>query len=175
MWYIECDQMYGEPIIGGGKHTEGEGPGAAEEVADVPESMLENARWERFCQLYACDGNASAAYKKAGYKVKDDETAGSAARRLLQNVAVRNRIAELTAEAKEQALQSSIADIVEIRQRITQIMRGQAEVETKAADMIKAADLLTKIGGQQEPQRVQVQLTLEDKQARLQELLDANR
>jgi phage terminase small subunit len=137
--------------------------------------MLDNPRWEKFCQAYAVDGNATSAYKKAGYKVKDDETAGSAARRLLQNVAVRNRIAELTAEAKEQALQSSIADIVEIRQRITQIMRGQAEVETKAADMIKAADLLTKIGGQQEPQRVQVQLTLEDKQARLQELLDANR
>lgn len=138
--------------------------------------MLDNPRWEKFCQAYAVDGNATSAYKKAGYKAKDDETAGSAARRLLQNVAVRNRIAELTAEAKEQALQSSIADIVEIRQRITQIMRGQAEVETKAADMIKAADLLTKIGGQQEPQKIQVQLTLEDKQARLQELIDgANR
>jgi phage terminase small subunit len=137
--------------------------------------MLENTRWERFCQAYAVDGNATSAYKKAGYKVKDDETAGSAARRLLQNVAVRNRIDELTREAREQAERNSIADIVEIRQRITQIMRGQAEVETKAADMIKAADLLTKIGGQQEPQRVQVQLTLEDKQARLRELIDANR
>ena len=58
--------------------------------------MLDNPRWEKFCQAYAVDGNATSAYKKAGYKVKDDESAGAAGRRLLQNVTVRNRIDELT-------------------------------------------------------------------------------
>lgn len=138
--------------------------------------MLDNDRWEKFAQAYAVDPtNAVAAYRAAGYKPTTVQSAATAAGRLLKNVDIQARIDELTREAREQAERNSIADIVEIRQRITQIMRGQAEVETKAADMIKAADLLTKIGGQQEPQRVQVQLTLEDKQARLQELLDANR
>lgn len=138
--------------------------------------MLDNPRWEKFCQAYAVDGNATSAYKKAGYKCRNDDAAGACARKLLQNARIRARIDELTREAREQAERNSIADIVEIRQRVTQVLRGQCEFDTKSADVLKAADLLTRIGGQQEPQKIQVQLTLEDKQARLQELIDgANR
>lgn len=137
--------------------------------------MLDNPRWEKFCQAYAVDGNATSAYKKAGYKAKDDESAGAAGRRLLQNVTVRNRIDELTREAREQAERNSIADIVEIRQRVTEVLRGQSRFETKSGDIIKAADFLARVGGQIERPKIQVQLTLEDKEARLQELLNANR
>lgn len=138
--------------------------------------MLDNDRWEKFAQAYAVDPtNAVAAYRAAGYKPTTVQSAATAAGRLLKNVDIQARIDELTREAREQAERNSIADIVEIRQRVTQVLRGQCEFDTKSADVLKAADLLTKIGGQQEPQRIQVQLTLEDKQARLQELLDANR
>lgn len=136
--------------------------------------MLANVRWERFCQLYARDGNASAAYRNAGYHPKTEASACNSASRLLGIDEIRRRIQELTQEAREQALRSSIADIVEIRQRITDVLRGHCHFETKAADIIKAADFLARVGGQVEPPKVQVQLTLEDKQARLRELLNAD-
>jgi hypothetical protein len=87
---------------------------------------------------------------------------------------VQARIAELTEEARRQAEKNSIADIVEIRQRVTDVLRGQSRFKTMAADVIKAADFLARVGGQVEPPKVQVQLTLEDKQARLRELLNAD-
>ena len=137
--------------------------------------MLENPRWERFCQLYAVDGNASAAYRNAGYHPKNDASAWNSASRLLGNDEVQARIRELTEEARARAEQNAIADIVEIRQRVTEVLRGQSRFETKSGDIIKAADFLARVGGQIERPKIQVQLTLEDKEARLQELLNANR
>lgn len=136
--------------------------------------MLENPRWEKFCQLYAVDGNASAAYRNAGYHPQTDGACWASAAQLLRNPKVQARIQELTQEARAQAERNAIADIAEIRRTLTDILRGQID-ETKPADRIRAAELMTRIGGQQEPQTIQVQLTLEDKQARLQELLNANR
>lgn len=138
--------------------------------------MLKNVRRERFCQLYARDGNASAAYRQAGYHPTTDGSAWSSANNLLRIPEVQARIAELTEEARRQAEKNSIADIVEIRQRITDVLRGHCHFETKAADIIKAGEFLARVSGQVEPPKVQVQLTLEDKQARLRELIDgANR
>lgn len=137
--------------------------------------MLENPRWERFCQLYAVDGNASAAYRNAGYHPQTDGACWASAAQLLRNPKVQARIAELTAEAKARAEQNAIADIVEIRQRVTEVLRGRSRFETKSGDIIKAADFLARVGGQIEQPKIQVQLTLEDKEARLQELLNANR
>lgn len=136
--------------------------------------MLDNPRWEKFCQLYAVSGNASAAYRGAGYSPKSDDVARKAASRLLTYVDIQTRIQELTAEAKKAAEASAIADIVEIRQRVTQVLRGDCELKTMAADVLKAADLLTRIGGQQETPTVRVELSLADKQARLRELLDGS-
>lgn len=133
--------------------------------------MLENPRWERFCQLYAVDGNASAAYTGAGYSPRSPSALTSSAYRLLKNDDIRARIAELTEEARLRAEQNAIADITEIRQRVTEVLRGHSRFETKASDIIKAGDFLARVGGQVEPPKVQVQLTLEDKQARLQELI----
>ena len=135
--------------------------------------MLENPRHEKFCQLFAADGNATAAYLAAGYRCKSEAAARACSARLLQVANIRARIAELTAEARRQAEQSAIADIVEIRQRVTQVLRGQCELETKSADVLKAADLLARIGGAAEPQVLRVELSLSDKRARLRDLLKA--
>jgi len=133
--------------------------------------VLENVRWEKFCQLYARDGNAAAAYRGAGYHPRTADSEYKAASRLLKNVEVRSRIQELTREAKEQALQSSIADIVEIRQVMTQIVRGEID-DAKSADRIRAGEFLAKLGGQQpEPPTVRVELSLEQKFNRLREII----
>lgn len=155
-----------------GRPTERRGRG--HDYKGAKEAVLNNARWERFCQLYARDGNASAAYRGAGYQPKTDASACNSASRLLGIDEVRNRVQELTQQAREQAERSSIADIVEIRQRITQILRGQTDLETKAADVIKAGDFLARVGGQVETPAVKVELSLDDKWARLQELLHAD-
>jgi phage terminase small subunit len=58
---------------------------------------LTNKRHEAFCLEYMKDRNATAAYKRAGYSPKNNNTAKSAAGRLLTNVdtGVPERIAEL--------------------------------------------------------------------------------
>lgn len=134
--------------------------------------MLDNPRWEKFCQLYAVDGNASAAYRGAGYHPRTDNAAWASASQLLRNPKVQARIAELTEEARAQAERNSIADIREIRQRVTEVLRGRSVFETKAADIIKAGDFLARVGGQVEPPTMKLELSLADKRARLRELLD---
>lgn len=133
--------------------------------------MLENPRWERFCQLYAVDGNASAAYRNAGYHPKTDNAAWASASQLLRNPKVQARIAELTEEARAQAERNSIADIREIRQRVTEVLRGRSVFETKAADIIKAGDFLARVGGQVEPPKLTVELSLSEKRARIREMI----
>lgn len=133
--------------------------------------MLENVRWERFCQLYARDGNASAAYRGAGYHPKTDNACWASAAQLLRNPKVQARIAELTEEARIQAEKNSIADITEIRQRVTDVLRGRSRFETKAADIIKAGDFLARVGGQVEPPTVKLELSLSEKRARIREML----
>ena len=138
--------------------------------------MLDNPKWEKFCQLYAMDGNATAAYKGAGYKVKSDAAAATCAHKLLRIAKIQDRLTELVYNARTIEEQSAIADIREIRERVTTILRGQTDLEVKASDVIRAGEFLAKLGGQVEPPKVQVQLTLEDKEARLRELIeDANR
>lgn len=57
-----------------------------------------NEQQERFCLEYLIDLNGTQAYKRAGYKVKDDAVAAAAAARLLGNVKVAEKIASLQAE-----------------------------------------------------------------------------
>ena len=121
--------------------------------------MLENPRWERFCQLYAADGNAFAAYRGAGYKPNSDASAYNSASRLMGIDEIRERIQELTDEARKAAEASAIADIVEVRQRVTQVLRGELD-ETKPADVLKAADLIARLDGAYGAARVEISGTM---------------
>ena len=132
--------------------------------------MLDNPKWEKFCQLYAMDGNATAAYKGAGSKVKTDAAAASCAHKLLRIAQIQDRLTELVYNARMVEEQSAIADIREIRERVTTILRGTSPLETKASDVIKAGEFLAKLGGQVEPPTVRVELTLAQKRERLQEM-----
>ena len=133
--------------------------------------MLDNPKWEKFCQLYAMDGNATAAYKNAGYKVKTDAAAASCALKLLRKAEIQDRLTELVYNARTVEEKSAIADIREIRERITAILRGTSPLETKASDVIKAGEFLARVGGQVEPPTVRVELSLEQKFDRLREIM----
>lgn len=85
---------------------------------------------EKFCLEYAKTGNARQAYKSAGYKCKNDNTVDANASRLLSEDKVKARLAELAEEAKNNA----IADIKEMQEKLTEIIRQQLEEEVIVVD-----------------------------------------
>jgi phage terminase small subunit len=126
-------------------------------------AVLANPRWEAFCLHYAKTGNASEAYKIAGYAAKTEGALYSAANRLLKNVKVRERLAELA----EELAADKIAGIREIQERLTSILRGELleeqivvegqgvgsseakiiERKPQLKDVIKAGETLAKMQG----------------------------
>ena len=89
------------------------------EVGALP--ALENVKWEAFCLHYAKTGNATESYKKAGYKAKTDMAIYSNANRLLKNDKVKERLRELA----EELASDKIADIKEIQEYLTDVMRRE--------------------------------------------------
>lgn len=124
---------------------------------------LLNPKQEAFCLHYAKTGNATESYKQAGYTPKNDNVAGANARRLLQNAKIKTRLAELT----EEMASEKIADIREIHEYLTSVIRGETtedvvvvegcgdgvseaiikKVRTPNKDRIKAATELAKMKG----------------------------
>lgn len=80
---------------------------------------------EKFCIEYAKTGNQMQAYLDAGYNCKNRASADASASRLLKNVKIQARLAELTEEIKNEA----IADIAEMQQTLTTIIRQQLDEE----------------------------------------------
>lgn len=83
--------------------------------------MALNVKQEAFCLHYAKTGNATEAYKNAGYKVKTESSAYAASNRLLQNVKVQKRLKELADEIAS----DKIASIKEIQEYLTSVMRRE--------------------------------------------------
>lgn len=94
--------------------------------------MALSVKQEKFCLEYAKSGNQTQAYIKAGYNVKNDETAAANASRMLKNANVKARLAELAEEAKN----ASIADIVEMQQTLTAIIRKQMTEEVIVVEAV---------------------------------------
>ena len=110
-------------------------------------ARLSNIRQEAFCQAYSKSGNATEAYKEAGYKPKSDKAAQVCASKLLSNAIVANRLKEL-GDVKEK---STIADAQEQQEFFASVLRGEiAECNGKPASLnvrLKAAELLGKMQG----------------------------
>ena len=81
--------------------------------------MLLTPRQEKFCIEYSKCGNARQAYIAAGYSHKKDSTVDVNACRLLKTDKVQRRLQELAEEAKNDA----IADIQEMQEVLTKIIR----------------------------------------------------
>ena len=84
--------------------------------------MALSVKQEKFCLEYAKCGNATEAAKKAGYAEK---TSYSIGQRLLKKVEVKNRLQELAKVAED----AKIADIKEMQQLLTSIIRQQTTEE----------------------------------------------
>lgn len=122
-----------------------------------------NVKQEAFCLHYAKTGNATESYKVAGYDAKTERSVYANANRLLKNDKVKARLAEL---AEEMACEK-IADIREIHEYLTSVIRGETtedvvvvegcgdgvseavvkKVRTSNKDRIKAATELAKMKG----------------------------
>lgn len=122
---------------------------------------------EKFCLLVAREKNvrnATRAYREAGYKVNTDAAAWANASRLLGNAKVKAFIKYL----REKSINQTIADLVEVKQGLTEILRGRisqyiemdengrAAVKPDAASLGSAAvaEITTEsvnIGGQKNP------------------------
>lgn len=87
--------------------------------------MVLSVKQEKFCIEYAKSGNARQAYKNAGYKCKNDASVDASASQLLRNPKVKERLAELTEEVKNNA----IADIREMQETLTKIIRQNLKEE----------------------------------------------
>lgn len=125
--------------------------------------MLTNPKWEAFCLHYAKTGNASEAYKQAGYETDNPRSIYSNCNRLLKNDDIKARLAELA----EEMASEKIAGIREIQERLTSILRGELQEEQvvvegcgdgvseativkrqpQLKDVIKAAETLGKMQG----------------------------
>lgn len=93
---------------------------------------------ERFClELVKNAGNATQAYKDAGYVVKNDNVAGVEGLKRLRKPKIKKRLAELRAPEK----QKTVMSIDERRQKLTEI----ATSGETATDVMKAIDLLNKM------------------------------
>ncbi len=134
-----------------------------------------NPRQEAFCLHYAKTGNATESYKQAGYIHKMDSATSASARRLLQRDTIKARLAELADEMASE----KIADIREIHEYLTSVIRGETtedvvvtegcgdgvseakvvKVQTPNAVKIKAATELAKMKGAYD-NKLQVELTV---------------
>ena len=112
---------------------------------------------------YAKTGNATESYKQAGYQCKSDAVVAASAVRLLNQVKVKQRLQELA----EKTVSEKIADIQEIHEYLTSVIRGETtedvvvtegcgdgvseakivQVKTNNGTRIKAATELAKMKG----------------------------
>ena len=83
--------------------------------------MALNVKQEAFCLHYAKTGNATESYKKAGYKVKNDNSAAASANQLLRNPKIQEKLKELNDEIASE----KIASIKEIQEYLTSVMRRE--------------------------------------------------
>lgn len=96
-----------------------------------------NARHRAFAECYALTQNATKAAIEAGFSPR---TAHSQGHRLLKNAEIQALIQEL----QERASSERIADLDEIKEFWTRIMRSDEE---RTLDKIKASELLAKVEG----------------------------
>ncbi|WP_298591674.1 terminase small subunit [uncultured Mitsuokella sp.] len=95
---------------------------------------------EKFCIEFVRCGNATEAYKRAGYKVKSDKVAGVCATKLLGHARIQSHIAKLRRELDSH----KIMDAAERRELLTRFARDE---DTGKTDRLRAMDLLNKMDG----------------------------
>ena len=103
--------------------------------------MALSVKQEKFCLEYARLGNARQAYINAGYKSKSEEAIDANASRLISNDKVQERLKELAEETKNNA----IADIQEMQEVLTSIIRQQIDEEVIVNEIMKGITTTKKL------------------------------
>jgi hypothetical protein len=114
--------------------------------------VLKNPRHERFAQLVASGIAANAAFTQVGYKGPQNSP------RLSRNELVAKRIEELQARNERKAEMAALTrdELVGILTEIVHATRARLS-EARPGDGLKAAEMLAKMCGWNEPERVNVQ------------------
>lgn len=111
---------------------------------------------EAFCLAYAQCGNATQAYKQAGYKIKSDSVARANASRLLTNADIQSRLQEIHAKIESEKIMGP----KEMQERLTAIARQTArDPDDKAPDYkdaLKAMDQLARMSGSYAADKLEV-------------------
>ena len=102
--------------------------------------MALNERQQKFCEFYAKSGNATEAYRNAGYSAKSEASLGVSAHKLLKNAKI---VAEL-AKLGEITRTNAIASITEVKEFWTKVMLSDEE---ETPHRVKAGELLVKSQG----------------------------
>ena len=97
-----------------------------------------NVRQKAFCEFYVASGNATESAIKAGYS---NNYANAQTYKLLEKVGIKKYIKELQEKAKT----SRIMTAIERREFLTELIKNGNE---KAADRLKALDILNKMDGE---------------------------
>lgn len=111
---------------------------------------------EAFCIAYAQCGNATQAYKQAGYKVKTDSTARVNGSKLLTNADIQARLQEIHAKIESEKIMGP----KEMQERLTAIARQTARDPSDKApdykDALKAMDQLARMSGSYAADKLEV-------------------
>ena len=99
-----------------------------------------NVKQEAFCLHYARTGNATESYKKAGYNPKTERSVYASSNQLLKNPKVKERLQELA----EEIASEKIANIKEIQEYLTSVMRGESKADVLARDDLGADRVIKK-------------------------------
>ena len=111
---------------------------------------------EAFCLAYAQCGNATQAYKQAGYKVKTDSTARVNGSKLLTNADIQSRLQEIHDKIESEKIMGP----KEMQERLTAIARQTARDPSDKApdykDALKAMDQLARMSGSYAADKLEV-------------------
>ena len=103
-------------------------------------------RQEAFCLAYAKCGNATEAYKAAGYKAKSDKVAGANAARMIGNDRVKARLGQL----REETASVAVMDAREMQGRLSAFVREAYDDEGNpiaVRDKLRAIEILARMQG----------------------------
>jgi phage terminase small subunit len=109
---------------------------------------------QRFCAEYLIDLNATAAYKRAGYACKNDNTAAASSCMLLRNPKIQAEIAKGRAEQEHRTVVTADYVIGNLRAVVERCMG--AGKQFNAGGAVAALDKLAKHLGLYAPDRVTV-------------------
>lgn len=85
---------------------------------------LENAKHEAFARALVDGKSARAAYRGAGFTPKTDASADAAASRLLSDVKVAARVAELKGQVAQATVNAKVMDITEVLEELSKLGRS---------------------------------------------------